>query len=215
VPFFFSSILLVASIIIWSRVFFQLKKFSCDVQKKDEFEPDLRFSSRVTFQPHHYYGGPPTNATNEMWRMLEPPGDGIVTIPKKYTTELHPSLEDSENPDNLVYGVSMFHQLHCLNFLRLAYFPNAIQGMPVNEVEIHRDHCLNYIRQALMCHGDATFESLNEQGVLDGMGATHQCRDFELMFSWAYENRQKQKESDYKPEEVITHTPAKQNSFDD
>lgn len=86
--------------------------------------------------------------------------------------------------------------------------------MSPTEVAIHRDHCLDYIRQALMCHGDATFESINNLDVLDGMGATHQCRDFELMFSWAYEHRSsKTKDSGYKPEEVLTHTPAKQNDF--
>jgi hypothetical protein len=41
-------------------------------------------------------------------------GDGIITMPKQYTKDLHPSLEDEENPNNLIYGVSMFHQLHCL-----------------------------------------------------------------------------------------------------
>jgi len=88
--------------------------------------------------------------------------------------------------------------------------------MSEQEVAIHKDHCLDYIRQALMCHGDATFESMNSQDVLDGMGATHQCRDFDLMFSWAYENRwTKNRDSGFPPEEILTHTPAKQNSFDD
>ncbi|RAO68378.1 uncharacterized protein BHQ10_004390 [Talaromyces amestolkiae] len=206
--------MLIASIVIWYRVALQLKKFSCDVREEDNFEPDLRFSSRVTFQPHHFYGGPPTDETNEMWRMLEPPGDGIVTIPKQYTKDLHPSLEDKENPNNLIYGVSMFHQLHCLNFLRLAYFDDAIKDLTPEEIPIHRDHCLNYIRQAIMCNGDATFESVNHQGVLDGMGATHQCRNFELIFSWAYEHRQTKNGAGYKPEEILTHSPAKQNNYD-
>ena len=86
--------------------------------------------------------------------------------------------------------------------------------MSENEISIHRDHCLDYIRQAVMCCGDATFETMNEHGVLDGMGATHQCRNFDLMFSWAYEHRSdKENGSSYNPEEVITHTPAKQNDF--
>ena len=88
--------------------------------------------------------------------------------------------------------------------------------MSAIEVGVHRDHCLDYIRQAIMCHGDATFETINEHGVLDGMGGTHQCRDFDLMFSWAYEHRaNKESGSGYTPEKIITHTPAKQNDFND
>jgi hypothetical protein len=86
--------------------------------------------------------------------------------------------------------------------------------MSTLEVGIHRDHCLDYIRQAIMCHGDATFETINDQGVLDGMGGTHVCRDFDLMFSWAYEHRaNKENGTGYIPEKVLTHTPAKQNDF--
>jgi hypothetical protein len=98
--------------------------------------------------------------------------------------------------------------------LRLAYFKDAIKELTPEEIPVHRDHCLNYIRQAIMCNGDATFESVNHQGVLDGMGATHQCRDFNLIFSWAYEHRQIKNDAGYKPEEILTHSPAKQNSYD-
>jgi len=66
----------------------------------------------VIFHLHHYYGGPPINAMNKMWRMLEfckffsdeifkirlifflPAGKGIVTIPKKYRIKLHLPLAE-------------------------------------------------------------------------------------------------------------------------
>src|SRR5947207_6583163 len=126
------------------------------------------YSSRVTFQPHKYYGGPPTNATNEMWQRLSPPGDGIVAIPKKYTKSLPKSMTAPHDPDADVYGISMFHQLHCLvslyqtsrlpkyaspiltttpqNFMRFAYYPDQITDMDPAEIILHRDHCIDYIR---------------------------------------------------------------------
>jgi len=211
-----SVLLLIAGVSVWAHVVVLLRNFHCDIApKEDRFEPDLLFSRRLTFQPHKYYGGKPSNTTNEMWRRLIPPGDGIVALPRKYTKNLPPSRPAPHDPDSDVYGVSMFHQLHCLNFLRYAYYPETVTTMPQKEVAIHRDHCLDYIRQAIMCHGDATFETLNEQGVLDGMGATHQCRDFDTMFTWAYERRSDRKNgSGYEPEAILTHTPAHRNEFD-
>ena len=47
-------------------------------------------------------------------RLLIVAGDGIIAIPKKLTSNLPPSLPSDTDPEYNVYGVSMFHQLHCL-----------------------------------------------------------------------------------------------------
>lgn len=144
---------------------------------------------------------------------LSPPGDGIVELPNEFTTHLPVSLPSPHNPStHKVYGVSMFHQLHCLNFLRFAYYPEAIEDMAPWDIAAHRDHCLDFIRQAIMCNGDSTFEPLTAVGI-NGMGAIHQCRNFERIFSWAYDHRSdKINGSGYKGG-VVTHTPGHRNSF--
>ena len=173
------------------------------------------YDTPVTFQPHIYYGGAPDNHTDEMWQRLSPPGDGIVEVPNAFTSHLPASLPAPNNPEtHKVYGVSMFHQLHCLNFLRFAYYPEQTMAgeMTPAEIAAHRDHCLDYIRQAIMCAGDSTFEPLTVVGI-NGMGATHQCRNFERLFSWAYDHRSdKKKGSGYKGG-VVTHTPGHRNDF--
>ncbi|EKG22581.1 hypothetical protein MPH_00049 [Macrophomina phaseolina MS6] len=211
----FNLLFFVGGISVWGHVLVLLKSLRCDTQPEtDHFEPDLLYSSRVTFQPHSYMGGAPSNATDEMWQRLSPPGDGIVEVPNEFTANLPASLAAPNNPDShKVYGVSMFHQLHCLNFLRFAYYPEAVTDMSPDEVVFHRDHCLDYIRQAIMCAGDTTFEPLTQVGI-NGMGATHQCRDFDRLFSWAYEHRSdKEHGSGYKGGKV-THTPGHRNHFD-
>lgn len=86
-----SALILITGVSVWAHVLLLLKSFHCDTAPKtDRFEPDRKhcrctscrgeirltaavlYSSRVTFQPHYYYGGPPTNDTNEMWRRLSP-----------------------------------------------------------------------------------------------------------------------------------------------
>ncbi|KAM7215684.1 protein of unknown function (DUF3328) domain containing protein [Rhypophila decipiens] len=207
-------IFLVAGLGVWIKVNSLLKGFSCG-PREDVFEPDLLFDTRITFQPHSYLGGRPKNDTNEAWRRLQPPGDGIVEIPNHLTGNLPPSLPAPNNKEHAkVYGVSMFHQLHCLNFLRYAYYPETVEDFPPDEVEFHRDHCLDYIRQGIMCAGDFTLEPLTEVGI-NGMGATHQCRNFERMFSWAYEHRSDKMHGSGYTGGKITHSPDHRNDFDE
>ncbi|KAL1627245.1 hypothetical protein SLS56_006484 [Neofusicoccum ribis] len=211
----FNVLLFIGGLSVWGHVLVLLKSLRCDTTPEtDHFEPDLLYSSRVTFQPHSYYGGAPSNATDEMWQRLSPPGDGIVEIPNEFTANLPASLPAPNSPDTAkVYGVSMFHQLHCLNFLRFAYYPEGITEMSAEEIVFHRDHCLDYIRQAIMCAGDTTFEPLTTVGI-NGMGATHQCRDFEKVFSWAYEHRSDKVHGSGYTGGKVTHTPGHRNHFD-
>lgn len=66
-----------------------------------------------------------------------------------------------------------------------------------------------------MCQGDTTFEILTNVGV-NGMGATHKCRDFDSIFAWAYAHRSdKAHGTGFINPDSITHTPAKMNDFDE
>lgn len=224
-------LLLIAGVAVWARVNSSLKKFNCG-SKPDFFEPDREFchsmsviskslltpagtvvfDTPVVFQPYGYYGGV-SNSSNDAWKRLMPPGDGIVEIPNEHTHDLPPSLPAPNNPGtSKVYGISMFHQLHCLNFIRYAYEPESIKDYPADEVVYHRDHCIDYIRQAIMCNGDVTFEPLTEVGI-NGIGATHMCRSYDKMFAWAYKHRSDKKDDGYPPGKV-THTPADRNMLE-
>ncbi|KAK3946662.1 hypothetical protein QBC32DRAFT_374782 [Pseudoneurospora amorphoporcata] len=134
------------------------------------------------------------NSSNDAWKRLMPPGDGIVEIPNEHTYDLPPSLPAPNSPNtSKVYGISMFHQLHCLSFIRYAYEPESIKDYPADEVVYHRDHCIDYIRQAIM--------------------STHMCRSYDKMFAWAYKHRSDKKDDGYPPGKV-THTPADRNMLE-
>lgn len=93
----------------------------------------------------------------------------------------------------------MYHQIHCLDALRL-----AIQGKkPHGEhnlgssgkehwQENHSDHCLNYLRQTILCNADLTLEEeFPEEGshdVGEGLGAKHVCRDWSLVHEYVERN---------------------------
>lgn len=86
--------------------------------------------------------------------------------------------------------------------------------MSDEEIVFHRDHCLDYIRQGIMCAGDTTFEPLTSVGI-NGMGATHRCRNFEGIFSWAYEHRSDRVRGSGYTGGKVTHTPGHRNSFNE
>ncbi|EIM87135.1 uncharacterized protein STEHIDRAFT_96132 [Stereum hirsutum FP-91666 SS1] len=102
-------------------------------------------------------------------------------------------------PKKRFFGLSMYHQIHCLDALRL-----AIQGKnPHGEhnlgssgkehwKEDHSDHCLNYLRQTILCNADLTLEEeFPEEGSSDvgeGLGAKYVCKDWSLVYVYVERN---------------------------
>ena len=104
-------------------------------------------------------------------------------------------------PRNRLFGVSMFHQLHCLDKMR-----RAVVSAPSSEWESwHTQHCLNYVRQMLLCAANTRLEPVKEgrgsggeEGLkVDGLGLEHQCRDWTLLREKAEENFRRWPEDAY------------------
>ncbi|KAH7913567.1 hypothetical protein BJ138DRAFT_1058742 [Hygrophoropsis aurantiaca] len=90
------------------------------------------------------------------------------------------------------FGISMFHQMHCLQMIRHAVlYPNTANG--------HTHHCLNLLRQAVLCAADVTLDPLDvsdEDGTLagtDGVGVVHVCRDWEKVYEYVWANQMSDK----------------------
>ncbi|KAI0763052.1 hypothetical protein BD413DRAFT_436940, partial [Trametes elegans] len=116
------------------------------------------------------------------WGTLFPLSDGFTTL---YPSR--PSSSDSDAPparQGRTFLVSMVHQLHCLDVLRVTFAANRTGPAAAQHVE----HCLRYLRQLVLCHADATLEP-DEPGVRDGrwehaasgVGAVHRCRDWTVL----------------------------------
>ncbi|KAL1949060.1 hypothetical protein VTO73DRAFT_10866 [Trametes versicolor] len=111
------------------------------------------------------------------WGTLFPLSDGFTT------------LRSSANAPGRTFLVSMVHQLHCLDVLRVAFVTNRTGAAH------HVEHCLRYLRQTVLCHADTTLEP-DEPGVRDGrwehaasgVGAVHRCRDWTVLRRWLDEH---------------------------
>ena len=114
------------------------------------------------------------------------------------------SSSDATSDEPKGYGVSMFHQLHCLTMIRkmLLHQPMSAgmeaQGEAWLKDPKHWTHCLEYLVQAILCAADDTLEepkpTKNFMGDvvdgIDGMGHTHQCRNATRLWEKVIESDQ-------------------------
>jgi hypothetical protein len=94
----------------------------------------------------------------------------------------------------------VFHQLHCLNFVRQYIWSDSYDADQVptlltqdgersGEVnKLHATHCIEVIRQALMCNADLTpylmFKTLGASPVTEDFNASHKCKKFDRITDW-------------------------------
>ncbi|KAJ0336017.1 hypothetical protein COL154_012701 [Colletotrichum chrysophilum] len=121
-----------------------------------------------------HYGMDGIAATAE-WNAIRPPGKGFVFL----------------GEEHYAFGVSMWHQMHCLNHIR-AVIVNGDDGSD------HTWHCFHYLRQGILCAADTTLEAggtskklPNGDKVATGGGTVHTCRDWRQVHDWMESEHEK------------------------
>ena len=90
---------------------------------------------------------------------------------------------------NRTFLVTMVHQLHCLDVIRVGYVTNA------TDYRGHIEHCLRYLIQSVQCYADTTLEE-DKMVLVDGewmhavyaWGTQHKCRDRTSLTKYLIEN---------------------------
>ncbi|KAF4124344.1 protein of unknown function (DUF3328) [Geosmithia morbida] len=116
--------------------------------------------------PSHY--GMEGAAATAEWNAIRPPGKGFVFL----------------GEERLAFGVSMWHQMHCLNHIRAV----LVKG---DDGSDHTAHCFHYLRQGILCAADTTLEPggtstklPNGDKVAAAAGTVHTCRDWKQVYDW-------------------------------
>ncbi|KAI1098863.1 hypothetical protein F4804DRAFT_346010 [Jackrogersella minutella] len=119
--------------------------------------------------------------TDALWDSLFPEKLGFIQ---------HPELAPN------VAGIAVFHELHCLNIVRMAFFASVdgkLEEMSGDDREMnhrtshhHIRHCFEYLRQSLVCLADSNLEEFNytTRGV-SGWQTERTCRNFDGLKTWA------------------------------
>lgn len=135
-----------------------------------------------------------TNEANIYWlNITRDHRNGLISLPLSLTKPL--GLQGSglkTAPDESVFQVDMFHQLHCLERIRSDLIsakwlyqlnPNRTDEDPSSR---HTLHCVDYLRQAVMCTGDLTLVSTGVDLEFD-YSPPRKCRDFGAVGGWVRE----------------------------
>ncbi|KAL0931139.1 uncharacterized protein CTRU02_213874 [Colletotrichum truncatum] len=158
----------------------------------------VRFQ-RAGFHDHrHYtntqYEGPPNHQNEAAWdRLLSA---GVVAISEQESSRITNGTASAVgNPKKHIVELEMFHQFHCLKWLRDQFWHlNAVVTASHEFDDFpqrvnHTDHCIDYLRQVIMCHGDITpitFEWIPEiDGYIAHHSTEHMCRNFDTIFDWS------------------------------
>lgn len=84
-------------------------------------------------------------------------------------------------PNNRTFVVSMYHQMHCLDRIRVGFIVNG------SDAYRHAEHCLRYLRQIILCKADTTLEEVDDTRTdtdgkvvegASGVGMIHRCKDW-------------------------------------
>ncbi|KAF3012432.1 hypothetical protein E8E14_011432 [Neopestalotiopsis sp. 37M] len=84
-------------------------------------------------------------------------------------------------------GLEVFHQLHCLDYIRKALYPEYYGQEDDNDrlYMMHVEHCIDYVRQALMCLADSTPVRLEwrkeSHFLIPKFDQPHTCRNFDML----------------------------------
>ncbi|KIY03958.1 uncharacterized protein Z520_00650 [Fonsecaea multimorphosa CBS 102226] len=151
------------------------------------YNEDLRKSLRlrnveIQLEYNASFGDAPNTVTEAAWDSLLPVQGGFFQ---------HPEIATARS------DFAVFHQLHCLNGIRQAYWfthDAMVTGRRLSDAEFpdmissrHISHCIDLLRQALMCQPDLTVEVKDERGGVTGFGTVHQCKDWQQLMGWMAE----------------------------
>ncbi|GAQ47695.1 hypothetical protein AAWM_06151 [Aspergillus awamori] len=149
------------------------------------------------------YMGFPTDETDRLWQELY--NFGISKIPEHEARMLpHPTLKVPGTDEYLVQ-LDVWHELHCLNDLRMLLYPERFPGLAgvTNDKGVidresiefrHWDHCVDSIRETLMCHADVAPIPFRvnfpaSKVIVPRLATTHTCRNFTKIQEWAKEHK--------------------------
>ncbi|KAB5563094.1 hypothetical protein GE09DRAFT_1219675 [Coniochaeta sp. 2T2.1] len=171
------------------------------------------------------YMGFPTDETDKLWEDLYQFGDSFISE-EEAKKLAYPTVHEMETKNYLV-ELEVFHQLHCLNDIRKAFYPERYPGKwPYKEdrVTINRNkHCIDILRGTLMCNADVAPISwrLNVpvgRVLAPQLETTHTCRNFTKIVEWAREHEAKglrQELTDREREAFLADPPFDQSPWED
>ncbi|KAF2740757.1 hypothetical protein EJ04DRAFT_572062 [Polyplosphaeria fusca] len=148
-------------------------------------------SEATSLKPLHWntpYSSENKTQSNELWKGLFPPGQGIISLPNSEVAVRHlpASIPNRKLDDTSFYFVAAFHQIHCLSVIRAALY-HFQEGVEQTVPMKHTMHCIDSLRQKVMCHADSEL-LYSEDGKVWGDGQVSECQSWDKVWDWTAAN---------------------------
>ncbi|PVH72867.1 hypothetical protein DL98DRAFT_432389, partial [Cadophora sp. DSE1049] len=122
---------------------------------------------------------------------------------RSLSKSIHFEPDSAGNAGKYIATWDVFHQIHCLNWLRKSVNWEYYYGdeKPTETYLMHQKHCIHMLLQSLMCNADVdmvTFEWMeghDERNPQDAIPAANfnvhkMCRNFSALVEWAKRNKE-------------------------
>ncbi|KAI9036335.1 uncharacterized protein KD926_002047 [Aspergillus affinis] len=150
-----------------------------------------KFSTGITEDRRTEFFGEPDEKTNAAW-------DSLMDVRLIHLNEQQAKYlgaptarQYNSSPGSYVGVLEVFHQLHCLNRIRLAFYTDlkGEYGENADIIRRHTYHCFDYLRQSFMCLADVNigpvgWNATTETYIAEGDGV-RECRNFDIIHEWA------------------------------
>ncbi|KAF1949551.1 hypothetical protein CC80DRAFT_540239 [Byssothecium circinans] len=171
----------------------------------DEFGVFSPAMNVVEYEQQHFKLASPINASEYVGTnaAVENAWKNIASLPDQMiSTDDFPKLQkpadslkvtDSKTGETgYRVGLEVFHQLQCLNILRLASYPEFASKLKGQDDRASLDECIEILRMNLMCQADVsvfTYHSMSgKKDAVADYESQHVCRNFDKIKQWANEN---------------------------
>lgn len=134
---------------------------------------------------NYTFADTPSHETDQAWGALFPPHNGFF-----HDAEIAP----------LGASLSVYHQLHCLDGMRHAFYIMYEAAKSGERVDVenlaqpfalrHTTHCIDFLRQKIMCNADVTVEFVGpEHNGTIVFGKEYQCTRWPELTSWVVDRQ--------------------------
>ncbi|KAI5797621.1 hypothetical protein EDC01DRAFT_727327 [Geopyxis carbonaria] len=147
------------------------------------------------------YKGKPRPELEQAWSDLIQ--DHIIAIPPSALPQLNMTPATTvyyPESGDVVAGLNVFHQLHCLNLVRKYTWGDYYKDKgdkswsdPPDTLRMHIDHCIDILRQKLTCDGDVgvgTYKWVKDRdAMMPDFSNVHRCRRVGPLQDWVKARR--------------------------
>ncbi|KAF2205680.1 hypothetical protein GQ43DRAFT_406962 [Delitschia confertaspora ATCC 74209] len=132
------------------------------------------------------YKGPPSPELDAAWNDLLAPT--AIRVSEETMKRINRTSIRIKDGSGYFVTLDVYHQLHCLKYLRHYVHP---EYYTINEPNIaeHVDHCLDTLRQYIMCNADVALNTYtwkpNYARPWPVFTTEHECVNWEALHSWA------------------------------